>query len=294
MAKTDQKFELIRRGQQVVIEKLVAKSEKRHWHDKYEIEFVASGRGKHILNGKEFDFKRGLIYVTRLTDYHERHLTSPGTIHRITLPKVCMPERFWRSMVRCKASLITQLSPEMTKHIENMFLLFESRPEVTSFEEKYIQESLLNVILMLFTFEVNTNPGDTYIPDKDRIFDVLLYLQENFRRKLTLKIVAEEMQMNTNYLNTNFKKYTGKTLYAGIKLLRLYYGSRLAIETDMMIKDICQSCGYSDVNNFQRDFKKQFNCTPVEYREKKRAEAKEQGKDFISGEKYDHTEILKI
>lgn len=293
MRRPEPRFELNHREHKITFEKIVAKSEKRHWHEQYEVEFVSSGRGTHILNEKEYEFKRGAIYVTRLTDYHEKHLTSRGVIHRITLPKACMPEKFWRSMVRCKASLITQLSDEMTKHIENMFLLLESRPEAVSNEETYIQECLLNVIMMLFTFEVNTNPGDTYIPDKDKVFDVLLYLQENFRRKLTLKIVAEEVKMNPNYLNTIFKKYTGRTLYTGIKLFRLYYASRLAIETEMQIKEICKNCGYSDVCNFQRDFRKQFNCTPIEYREKKRAEAAEKGEDYIKGEKYDHTEILK-
>ncbi len=293
MAKAEPKFELTRRGQQVVVEKIVAKSEERHWHDIYEIEFVASGEGTHILNGKEFDFKRGAIYITRLTDYHEKHLTHKGTIHRIKLPKYCMPEAFWRSMIRCKASLITQLSPEKAKHIENMFLLLESRPEVTSLQEKYIQECLLNVIVMLFTFEVNTNPGDRHIPDKNRIIDVMLYLQDNFRRKLTLKTVSEEMQLNANYLNNNFKKYTDHTLYAVIKLFRLNYGARLAVETDMMIKEICANCGYSDVNNFQRDFKKQYDCTPLEYREKKRAEADAKGEDYFIGEKYDLFSIIK-
>ncbi len=293
MAKSDPRFVLVRRKQQVTIEKIHARSEKRHWHDEYEVEFVASGEGLHILNGKQYPFRRGAIYLTRLTDYHERELKHTGTIHRIKLPKYCMPEPFWRSLVSSKISLITLLSPEMTKHIENMFLLLESRPEVNSFQEKYIQESLLNIIMMLFTFEVNTNPGDTYVSEQEKMIDVLLYLQDNFRRKLTLKLVSEEMQLNTNHLNLALKKYTGHTVYNLVKLMRLHYAARLAFETDMMIKDICVNCGYSDVNNFQRDFKKAYDCTPLEYREKKRAEADAAGKEYIFEDKFDHLELLK-
>ena len=187
MAKEEQRFRLSSRNQQVIVEKIPAKSESRHWHDIYEIEFVASGEGTHILNSKEYPFKRGAIYITRLSDYHEKHLTRKGVIHRIKLPKRCMPEPFWRSMIHRRASIITQVSPEMAKHIENLFLLLESRPTVMSPEEQYIQTSLLNVLIMLFTFEANTNPGDPNIPDKDRVVDVMIYLQDNFRRKLTLK-----------------------------------------------------------------------------------------------------------
>ena len=292
MPRQEPRFELVRRKQRTVIEKLKAKSEKLHWHKCYEIDFVASGRGKHIFNGKEFDFQRGAIYLSRLTDYHEIHLTSPGFIHRITLPKVCMPEDFWRSMIKTKANLITQLSPSMAKYIENLFLLLESRPDFNSLEEKYIQQSLLNVIIMLFTYEVNTNPQDEYVPEKQKVFDVLLYLQDNFRRKLTLDIVSKEMQTNANYLNGIFKKYTGRTIYSEIKQFRLHYASRLAVETDMQIKEICQNCGYTDLSNFQRDFKKQYNLTPQEYREKKRSEAVSEGKE-PTGEQYDPIENLK-
>ena len=60
----------------------------------------------------------------------------------------------------------------------------------------------------------------------------------------------------------------------------------------MQIKEICENCGYSDLSNFQRDFKKQYDLTPLEYREKKRAEAAAEGKE-PTGEEYDPIKNLK-
>ena len=240
--------------------------EEQHWHEDYQIEFVSEGEGVHRINTKEYPVKRGLMYAIRLRDYHQFTITSPTIVHRITLPVKCMPERYVRSMLKSPINLVTQLDEEATKHIEGLFELLESRPKPESEEELYIQDCLLNVLIMLFTKAVNMNPCDTYRSTKGKVYDTLLYIEDNFREKLSLESVAAHFDMNPTYLNRIVKEETGLTIYNAIKLTRLGYAAKLCRETDMLCKDICNTCGYSGDANFQRDFKNHFGVTPLQYR----------------------------
>jgi AraC-like DNA-binding protein len=86
--------------------------------------------------------------------------------------------------------------------------------------------------------------------------------------------------MNPNYLNRIFKEEKGVTLYAAVKDIRLEYAKKLLVETDLSTSEICATCGYSGEANFQRDFKKEFDTSPMKYRKSERerlAEEKDKG-----------------
>lgn len=268
MNKPEPRLKLYYKDYETAVEKYETNGQARHWHDIYEIEFVSSGNGINRLNEKEYPIKRGLMYLTRLRDYNEMTVTETATIHRFKLPAKCMPDRLVRSILKNKANLITQMNEEMATHIENLFTLLESRPKADKYddEEIYMQECLINLIVMLFIGEVNTNPGDLYVPVQNKVYDIWYYIQDNFRSKLSLKSVAATFDMNPNYLNRIFNKYLGMTIYYAIKLCRLTYSEKLARETNMMSSEICIACGYSGDANFLRDFKKKYGMSPLQYR----------------------------
>jgi AraC-like DNA-binding protein len=262
------RLKLYYRQWETTFEKYETEGQERHWHDIYEIEFIAQGSGTHYLNEKEYPIKRGHMYLTRQKDYHSMNIIERATIHRFRLPALCMPERLVRSILKNKANLCTQMGEEMTAHIENLFLLLESRPKADRYnvQEIYMQECLINLIVMLFIGEVNSNPGDLHVPDRSKAYDVWYYIQDNFRKKLTIASIAEAFKMNPNYLNRIFKESMGMTLYAALQLCRLTYAAKLARETDMKSGEICRACGYSGDANFLRDFKKKYGMSPQQYR----------------------------
>ena len=112
-------------------------------------------------------------------------------------------------------------------------------------------------------------PEDVYVSDAEKLEKVMLYIEDNFRRKLTIAEVADHFKMNTSYLNRIFKEQMGITLYAAIKNARLEYAKKLLIETDLSIADVCKTCGYSDSANLLRDFKKLTGVAPLRFRKLK-------------------------
>ena len=105
--------------------------------------------------------------------------------------------------------------------------------------------------------------------DAERLEKVMLYIEDNFRRKLTIAEVAEEFKMNPSYLNRIFKEQKGTTLYATIKAARLNYAKQLLLDTNLSIAEVCKTCGYSDTANLLRDFKKLTGVAPLRYRKLK-------------------------
>ncbi len=63
-----------------------------------------------------------------------------------------------------------------------------------------------------------------------------------------------------------FKLRTGKTLSDYIIDIRLGYASRMLVDSNKTISEICFECGFNNLSNFNRIFKKKRNMTPKLFR----------------------------
>jgi transcriptional regulator GlxA family with amidase domain len=64
-----------------------------------------------------------------------------------------------------------------------------------------------------------------------------------------------------------FKLRTGRTLSNYLIGIRLGHASRLLVDTTMTMAEICYQCGFNNISNFNRIFKKRKGCSPKEFRE---------------------------
>jgi len=64
-----------------------------------------------------------------------------------------------------------------------------------------------------------------------------------------------------------FKQRTGISFIDNLLEVRLGHASRQLIDTTKSISEIAYNCGFNNISNFNRLFKKKKNCTPKEFRE---------------------------
>ena len=106
--------------------------------------------------------------------------------------------------------------------------------------------------------------------NKDRNSDslkfALKYIDENYTNEIDIKKLAEQEHISYAYFRTIFKKKTGISPNQYILMLRLKNASLLLKQTDLSIKEIAESMGFSDQMYFSRIFKKKFGMTPNNYR----------------------------
>ena len=88
---------------------------------------------------------------------------------------------------------------------------------------------------------------------------VLSYITDHYHEKLYVQDLASQVNMNEQYS-------IGKTPIDYINDYRLNKVIRLLETGDAQITEICLECGFNNMGDFQRLFKRKTGITPLQYR----------------------------
>lgn len=99
-----------------------------------------------------------------------------------------------------------------------------------------------------------------------RINKVYEFSLENFRKNIRIGEVADLINLTEPSFCRYFKQRTQKNYLHFIIELRIGYACQQLIFTRKDIKQISLGCGYNSITNFNRQFRRIVNLTPVEYR----------------------------
>lgn len=102
--------------------------------------------------------------------------------------------------------------------------------------------------------------------DSRRIQKVKNYINNNFEKPLYLDQLASMASMTPTAFSRFFKTHTNKTLSDYIIDIRIGYAIRLLIDTNFTSAEICYKCGFNNLSNFNRLFRKKKGCSPKEFR----------------------------
>lgn len=83
---------------------------------------------------------------------------------------------------------------------------------------------------------------------------------------MNITMIGEAFGLTPSYLSKLFKAQTGEALLDTINRTRLEEAKKLLMQHDVPIADIARSVGYSDINTFNRIFKKFEGITPGKYK----------------------------
>lgn len=103
--------------------------------------------------------------------------------------------------------------------------------------------------------------------DSRRILKVKDYIVKNYKKEIRLQVLADMAGMTPTAFSRFFRKHTSCSVSDYIIFTRLGYAARMLVDSSMSIIEICYSCGFNNVSNFNRIFKKRKGCTPKEFRE---------------------------
>jgi AraC-like DNA-binding protein len=99
-----------------------------------------------------------------------------------------------------------------------------------------------------------------------RINTVYKYIQEHYLEKISLKGVADQVNMSEEYFSRFFSRIMKKSFFEFLNEYRINRACKLLIETDEQVREICYSSGFESIPFFYRQFKKFKNCQPKSYR----------------------------
>lgn len=91
-------------------------------------------------------------------------------------------------------------------------------------------------------------------------------LAENIQKEGVIDIIAEKLELSTDYIRVLFKNKTGINFNKFTTLLKMEYAKELLKNTNLKIYEICDKCGYETIDYFTKLFKTYTGYTPTQYR----------------------------
>lgn len=176
--------------------------------------------------------------------------------------------------------------PEM-KSMKNFLNLSQHGMVIKSKTRERITALMINMLHMngtqrlsaLFTifdllsstaeFELLVSPGylnDNNLESSDRFKKVNDYIMRNFDREMSLKEVAAVSNMATSTFCNFFKEHYRCTFVEYLNIVRVGNACKSLSEQDVNVVEIAYKCGFNNLANFNRQFKKIKKMTPSEYR----------------------------
>lgn len=103
--------------------------------------------------------------------------------------------------------------------------------------------------------------------DSRRVQKVQDYINANYKDEIRLGDLAELAGMTPTAFSRFFKLRTGRSVSDYVIDVRLGHASQMLVSTTLSVAEICYACGFNNVSNFNRIFKKKKVHTPKLFRE---------------------------
>lgn len=101
--------------------------------------------------------------------------------------------------------------------------------------------------------------------DHQRLDNVFTYILNHYASPITLEEVAAQAHLTPSAFCRFFRLHTRKTFSQLLNEVRIEHASRLLQESKLPISQIAFSCGYTNLSNFNRQFKLITGLTPGQY-----------------------------
>ena len=252
-----------------------------HNHEVYELNFVerASGVRRIVGDSSEVigDYDLVLITSPDLEHVWEQYQCTSEDIREITIQfdfNMTEDNFFGRNPFISIRKMMNEAKKGLcfpVGAIMKVYSLLDTLSSVT--DGFYAVQQFLTILYELSKCEgARTLASSSYAKvavedDSRRILKVKNHISKNYRDELRLNVLADSAGMSPSAFSRFFKLHTGRNLSEYIIDIRLGYAARMLVDTARSISEICFACGFNNLSNFNRIFKKKKGCSPSEFRE---------------------------
>lgn len=264
---------------------------RHHWHDEIEIIYLKSGHYKLDINMEPYATDQECFLFLNSGELHSLRSLSSACEERaivfspdmllfqeydtieesILLPLVQNKLTFPR-FLDCTNPIFPAFQT-VYQQIEQAFS--RNCPPMTNGEQiltanviaqLQIKAGLLQMIGLLMEAQLMCQSPGAESQKITAIKTVLSYITAHYQEKLYVQDLAAQVNMNEQYFCRFFKRSIGKTPIDYINDYRLNKVIHLLESGDAPVTEICLECGFNNMGNFQRLFKRKTGTTPLQYR----------------------------
>lgn len=247
----------------------------------WKIASIIDGEGVLIINGHRYPVSPGFVCLIHPQDLTTWELTVPLTLYNVIFQYQPVKNEINNWMGKNDFFSIFRTSECSGSPVRHELLhLLDTNRTITALIKKMHQEYIgndlhaedfLRIYLLELLLELSRSSLQHF--SRNRKMTVL-----NFIRKKLLSYppqmpdipsLCRESGFSHNYLLTAYKKAFHETMGRTLLNKRIEYAIELLKQSDLPVSQICQRCGFSDVSNFYRVFRRETNCSPNSCRDGK-------------------------
>lgn len=265
---------------------------KHHWHDEAEILYFSGGEFRLEINMESFPIRSECFYfinpgelhsiITEDADNHfedavvfspdilsfdsydeaQIHLVKPIQNGKLLFPRCITPlHPAFVSIRNAFGDIMRAFGPITENTVSDSSLVTN---DLTS--QLYIKSSLLYILATLSAHKLFSPAEQNFNKRVESIKTVLTYIKDNYHDKIYISHLAAQVNLNEQYFCRLFKKAIGCSPIEYINEYRIKQAKRLLEKTDLPVTEICLECGYNNLGNFLREFRRHTGTTPLQYR----------------------------
>ncbi len=252
-----------------------------HNHDVYELNFVehAPGVRRIVGDSSEVIGEYDLVLITSpdLEHVWEQHECVSKDIREITVQfdfHMGEDTLFGRTPFLPMRKMMNEARKGLSFPVSTIMKVYSMLDTLSQVKEGFY--AVIQFLTILY--ELSKCPGARPLAsssfakiavedDSRRILKVKNFISKNYMEEVRLAQLADIAGMSPSAFSRFFKLHTGRNLTDYIIDIRLGAATRMLVDTARSVSEISFECGFNNLSNFNRIFKKKKGCSPSEFRE---------------------------
>ncbi len=251
-----------------------------HMHDEFELNFIENGKGVRRIVGDSIeeigDYELVLLGSKNLEHVWEQGNCESKSIREITIqfsPELFMANLITKNQFESIQKMFEKAQLGLYFPISAIMRVYPMVNSLTKDEPGFYQVMKLLTLM----YELSLCDGTRMLSsssfakievsaDSRRVHKVEEYINKSYSQEIRLPQLAQMVGMTPVSFSRFFKLRTGKNLSDYIIDIRLGYATRMLVDSTKSIAEICYDCGFNNLSNFNRIFKKKKGSSPKEFR----------------------------
>lgn len=239
-----------------------------HWHERLELLYMHEGALELQLGSEPVTAHAGQLVIINPCQLHAARTGQVGAKYDVVMFDLSHFLNATAAVQHCLPPLIQRDTafinvtddPDVLRAVSDLIALQRDtdRHPLCAIGEVYRLLGLLSQRCAAGRPAVHTAD--------EKISTVLTYISGHFTEELSTGELSRRFSYNESYFCRLFKRVTGLTVSAYIRILRLELAQKLLKEPDWDIAVIAARCGFSDAGYFTNCFTRQFGLSPTAFR----------------------------
>ncbi len=237
-----------------------------HFHDSYEIYFLAEGRMNYIIHDRIYEVHR-----------HDAVLIPSGVIHNTSYGET--PAE--RLLINFDISLLPDADKELCEvfsrriislrepylsEFKDIYARLEREVLTESADSRRLASHYLAQLLIIFS-RCETRSDEVQLSGYAVIMQSAMdYMNDNLSQPITLTDIAARYSLSPSFFSRKFKEQTGFCFSEYLMLMRIRYAKELLRREPLSVTEVAYASGFNDSSYFAKIFKRLVGVAPHKYK----------------------------